>query len=100
MINTWGLLTLKSQNQPQWNLQYLNEIKVFLLFGIPSKVGSDNGSPIDCSNFSKYAKYLGFIHQPITPAYSKANRLVENVNRMICKVLCTARIQKLKARTL
>ena len=47
----------------------------------------DNDSPFDCGDFDKYAKYLGFIHQPITPAYPQANGLVENLNRMISNVL-------------
>ena len=64
------------------------------------KVKSDNGSLFDCGDFDKYAKYLGFIHRPITPAYPQANGLVENLNRTTSNVLCTYRTQKLEARTL
>ena len=60
--------------------------KVFLSFGIPLKVKNDSGSPFDCGNFDKYAKYLGFIHQSITPAYPQTNGLVETFNRMVGKV--------------
>ena len=76
--------------------------KIFSSFGIPLKIKSDTGSAFDCSNFDKYAKYLGFIHQPITPAYSQANHLVKNLNQIICKVLHTANIEhkKFEARTL
>ena len=55
------------------------------------KVKSDNGSLLDCGDFD-YAKYLGFIHQPITPAYPQANGLVESLNRMIGNALCTANV--------
>ena len=69
--------------------------KVFSTFDITLKAESDNGSPFDCRDFDKYAKYLGFIHQPISPAYpySIANGLVENFNRIIDKVLRTANVE-------
>ena len=57
------------------------------------KVKSDNGSPFDCGDFDKYAKYLGFINQHIAPAYPHAIGLVENFNRMIGKVLRTANVE-------
>ena len=67
--------------------------KVFSSFGIPLKVKSDNVSPFDSGDFDKYAKYLGFIHQPITPACPQANGLVENLNRMIGNVLLTSNVE-------
>ena len=54
---------------------------------------SDNGSPFDCGDFYKYAKYLGFTYQPITPVFPQANGLVEIFNRMIGKVLRTANVK-------
>ena len=74
--------------------------EVFFSFDIPLKVKSDNGSLFDCGDFDKYAKYLGFIHHHITPAYPQANGLVENLNRTTSNLLCTYRKQKLEARTL
>ena len=69
--------------------------KVFSTFDITLKAESDNGSPFDCRGFDKYAKYLGFIHQPISPAFSHsiASGLVKNFNRMIDKVLRTANVE-------
>ena len=67
--------------------------KIFSSFGIPLKVKSDNGSPFNCGDFDKHAKFLGYIHQLITLAYPQANGLVENSNRMIGKALCTANVK-------
>ena len=67
--------------------------KVFFSFGIPLKVKSGNGSPFDCGDFDKYAKYLGFFHHIITPVYPQANGLVENFNRRIGKILRTANVE-------
>ena len=35
--------------------------KIFSSFGIPLKVKSDNGSPLNCGDFDKHAKFLGYI---------------------------------------
>lgn len=46
-----------------------------------------NGFPFDCGDFDKYANYLGFIHHPSVPTYPQAKDLVENINKLIDKVL-------------
>ena len=52
--------------------------KLFSPFGILLKVKSDKESAFHYSEFDKYTKHLGFIHQSVIPAYSQASGLVEN----------------------
>ena len=67
--------------------------KVFSSFDISLKVKNDKASTFDCEDFDICAKYLGFIHYRIAPAYPQANGLVENFNSMISNVLHTANVK-------
>ena len=51
--------------------------KIFAIHGIPDFVKSDNGPPFDRHAFEDYAKEKRFIHKPVTPLWSEANRIVE-----------------------
>ena len=67
--------------------------KIFGMFGIPVEVKSDNGSPFNSHEFSRYAKFMGFKHHPVTPMYPQANGLIERFNIMLDKVLATASVE-------
>ena len=58
------------------------------------RVRSDNGSPFQSKEFSDYARFMGFEHDPVTPVYPKANGLVENFNKNIVKVDRTATVER------
>ena len=68
--------------------------RIFAEFGIPKKLKSDNGPPFNGFDFRKFAKFLGFKHQRITPYYPEANGLVEKFNTGLEKVLHTSQIEQ------
>ena len=41
--------------------------KVISMFGVPTVIKTDNGSPFNSSAFSEYANYCGFVHRKIPP---------------------------------
>ena len=53
--------------------------------GIPDIVKSDNGPPFNGSDFSNYAKYMGFKHRKITPLWPRANGETERFMKTIKK---------------
>ena len=67
--------------------------ETFSLIGIPKVLKTDNGPPFQSADFSKYAEYLGFHHQKITPHWPRANGEVERFMRTLKKVLQTAAIE-------
>ena len=54
---------------------------------------SDNELPFNSREFADYARYMGFQHKTITPAYPQANGMVERFNSMLKKVIITAKIE-------
>ena len=50
--------------------------RLFLSYGIPEVVKSDNGPPFKSKGFKRYSKHMGFKHRRITPYHQKANGLV------------------------
>ena len=51
---------------------------MFLRFGIPEKVISDNGPQYDSQEFKKFAKTWKFEHVTTSPRYPQANGKAEN----------------------
>ena len=67
---------------------------IFLSYGIPIQLKSDNGPPFNSKTFSDYCEFMGIQHNSITPLHPQANGLVENFNRMINKVVRTSSIER------
>ena len=68
--------------------------EIFSEFGIPKNVKSDDGAPFNSSEFTQFAKYLGFHHQKITPFYPHANGMVEIINKRFTKIMMTSKVEK------
>ena len=66
---------------------------VFARHGVPSVVKTDNGPPFNSTDFSNFAKYLGFTHRKVTPLWPQANGGVERFMRTLKKVIQTAHIE-------
>ena len=61
-------------------------------FGIPYKLGTDNGPPFNSHQFRKFAAQLGFEHTRVTPYAPWANGTIEHFMRNLGKVLKTANV--------
>ena len=57
------------------------------ILGIPEKIRTDNGPCFKSSEFSYFAKDLGFKHRKITPCWPRANGEAERMVRTLKKVL-------------
>ena len=57
------------------------------ILGIPEKIRTDNGPCFKWSEFSYFAKDLGFKHRKITPCWPRANGEAERMVRTLKKVL-------------
>ena len=68
--------------------------RVLSSFGIPSEIGSDNGSPFNSEEYGKYAKYMGFKNTKKIPYAPWANGMVENFMKNLNKVIETANEEK------
>ncbi|CAB4010962.1 Transposon Ty3-I Gag-Pol poly [Paramuricea clavata] len=68
--------------------------RIFSSYGIPIQLKSDNRPPFNSKTFSDYCEFMGIQHNSITPLHPQANRLVENFNRMINKVMRTSSIER------
>ena len=55
--------------------------RIFAVHGIPELIISDNGSPFNSDEFSRYVKAIGSIHHPITPRWPQASREVQSTVR-------------------
>ena len=64
--------------------------RIFLSYGIPLHLKSDNGAPFNSDMYSYYCKFVRIEHHTITPLHPRTNGLVENFNRMINKVIRTS----------
>lgn len=67
--------------------------KVFLEFGVPDVVKSDNGPPFNSKEFASFADDLGFKHRKVTPKCARANGEVERFVRTVKKVIKTANLE-------
>jgi len=56
-------------------------------FGIPKVLKSDNGPPFNGFEIGKFAQYLGFRHQKITPELPRANGTAERFMTSIKRVV-------------
>ena len=63
------------ENGPQNNVLFRFEVyaNFFSEFGIPKKVRSDNGLPVNSKEFRDFAAFLGFEHKTVIPYYPQAN---------------------------
>ena len=61
--------------------------EIFSTFGTPEVVRSDNGAPFNSRSFEEFAEELGFKHRRITPAWPRANGVVESFMKNLGKVL-------------
>ena len=60
---------------------------IFAVHGIPEFIMSDNGSPFNSEEFSRYLQAIGSIHHPITPRWPQANGEVEKFNQLLEKTI-------------
>ena len=58
---------------------------VFNMYGILEKIKSDNGLPVNGSEFSNFAQEQGFRYQKVTPAWAEANGNRERFLQMLKK---------------
>ena len=68
--------------------------KIFSTYGIPEKLITDNGPPFTSHAFKKFTENFGIQHKRITLLWPQANSSVENFNRMLQKVIQSAKIEK------
>lgn len=66
--------------------------KILAAFGIPYKLGSDNGPPFNSQQFATFAKQKGFKHIHVTPYAPWANGTVEHFMRNLGKVMKTSTV--------
>jgi Integrase core domain. len=62
-------------------------------FGIPHKMGTDNGPPFSGYIFEKFAKKMGFKHVKVTLYAPWANATLEHFMRNLGKVLKTSNVE-------
>ena len=67
--------------------------KIFAMFGIPVKLKSDNGPPMNGDDFSRYMHTLGIDFKPCTPKCPKGNAQVERIMQPLGKVICAAQVE-------
>ena len=66
---------------------------IFARQGIPKVVKSDNCPPFNSNEFTKFANFLGFQHQKVTPYWPQANGEVERFMRTLEKAIRTAHLE-------
>lgn len=67
---------------------------LFSMFGIPSKLKTDNGPPFTSNEFKQFANEYGFDHCKITPRWPQANGLIERQMPMLAKTIRTALLDR------
>ncbi|XP_052780716.1 uncharacterized protein K02A2.6-like [Mya arenaria] len=67
--------------------------KIIAMFGVPTVIKTDNGSPFNSNAFSDYAKYCGFIHRKITPRWPRANAQAESFNKPLMKCIKSSHVE-------
>ena len=66
--------------------------KIFSARGVPDRLKTDNGTPFQSEDFKLFARFLGFVHQKITPYWPEANGLAERFMRSLGKTCRCAQI--------
>ena len=66
---------------------------VFNMYGILEEIKSDNGLPINGSEFSNFAQEQGFSRRKVTPAWAGANRDRERFLQVLKKSAKIARLE-------
>ncbi|CAF1082211.1 unnamed protein product [Brachionus calyciflorus] len=61
--------------------------EVWVTFGIPWLIKTDNGPPFNGSEFENFCRVFGIKHRRVTPYWPKANGEVEQFNRNLTKVM-------------
>ena len=69
--------------------------RIMSLFGIPVKVGSDNGPPYNSEEYCHSAKYMGFQRAKKIPLAPWANGTVEHFMKNLGKLIDTSHEEKL-----
>ncbi|MCH2405926.1 MAG: DDE-type integrase/transposase/recombinase [Nitrosopumilus sp.] len=69
--------------------------KVFMTFGYPYRITTDNGSNFKSSAFCSYLQAHGIKHRIVTPYWPSANGEVERFNRVLKKQNQTAHVEGL-----
>ena len=67
--------------------------KIFAMFGIPVKLKSDNGPPMNGDDFSRYMHTLGIDFKPCTPKWPEGNAQVERIMQPLGKVIRAAQVE-------
>ena len=88
-----GKLSTTGQCTCQEQLVIPSMDNIFSMFGIPRVIKTDNGPPFNGSQFSQFARYMGFHHRKITPLWPQANATAERFMRTIGKIVRIAPMQ-------
>ena len=67
--------------------------KIIAMFGVPTVIKTDNGSPFNSNSFANYVKYCGFVHRKITPRWPRANAQAESFNKPLMKCVKSAYVE-------
>ena len=68
---------------------------LFSLYGIPTEIKTDNGSPFQSEKFKEFARHYGFKHCRITPLNPRANGESENFMKNLGKIIQNCSINRL-----
>ena len=66
---------------------------IFARQGIPNELKTDNGPPFNGTEFSNFAKYLGFHHRKVQPLWPRANGEAERFMPNLEKCVRTAVVE-------
>ena len=68
--------------------------KIFLIYGLPKEIMTDNGPQFISKDFADYLEMQGTKHRKVTPLWPQANGEVERQNRSLLKRLKISQIEK------
>lgn len=69
--------------------------KIFMEFGLPCSLKTDNGPPMNGNAFTDFLQSFGIKHKKITPRWPQANGLVERFMKTIGKVIKASIVENL-----
>ena len=72
--------------------------RIMSSFGIPVRVGSDNGPPYNSEEYRHFAKYMGFQQAKKIPLAPWANGTVEHFMKNLGKLIDTSHEEKLSSK--
>ena len=67
--------------------------RIFATHGIPRKIRTDNGPPINGDEFKRYMEALGIEWKTSTPLWPQANGNAESIMKPMGKVIKTATLE-------